>query len=281
MTLSHHGPTLSVIVITRNEAHNLHDCLQSVQGLANEVVVVDSNSTDATRDIALQYGAVVLQPSDWPGFGPQKQRALDAASCDWVLSLDADERVTPELAQEIRSVLMSDAQQASEASEASGATGAPGQQSRAAYQMPRLSWYCGTFIRHSGWQPDHVLRLFPRTHARFSDDLVHERVVSDLPLKTLRHHLLHYSYLNFSQVLSKTDAYSTASAQQAFAKGKRATVASAVGHGAWAFFRTYVIRAGFLDGAHGLALAISNAEASYYKYLKLWWMGQQAHVRKP
>ena len=264
MTLSHLGPTLSVIVITRNEAHNLHDCLQSVQGLANEVVVVDSNSTDATRDIALQYGAVVLQPSDWPGFGTQKQRALDAASCDWVLSLDADERVTPELAQEIRSVLMSDAQQAS-----------------AAYQMPRLSWYCGTFIRHSGWQPDHVLRLFPRTQARFSDDLVHERVVSDLPLKTLRHHLLHYSYLNFSQVLSKTDAYSTASAQQAFAKGKRATVASAVGHGAWAFFRTYVIRAGFLDGAHGLALAISNAEASYYKYLKLWWMGQQAHVRKP
>ena len=264
MTSNHNGRTLSLIVITRNEAHNLHDCLQSVQGLANEVVVVDSNSTDATRDIALQYGAVVLQPSDWPGFGPQKQRALDAASCDWVLSLDADERVTPELAQEIRSVLMSDAQQAS-----------------AAYQMPRLSWYCGTFIRHSGWQPDHVLRLFPRTHARFSDDLVHERVVSDLPLKTLRHHLLHYSYLNFSQVLSKTDAYSTASAQQAFAKGKRATVASAVGHGAWAFFRTYVIRAGFLDGAHGLALAISNAEASYYKYLKLWWMGQQAHVRKP
>ena len=147
---------------------------------------------------------------------------------------------------------------------------------RAAYQMPRLSWYCGKFIRHSGWQPDHVLRLFPRTQARFSDDLVHERVISDLPLKTLRNHLLHYSYLNFSQVLSKTDAYSTASAQQAFAKGKRASVAGALGHGAWAFFRTYVIRVGFLDGAHGLALAISNAEASYYKYLKLWWMAQEA-----
>jgi glycosyltransferase involved in cell wall biosynthesis len=261
MNRMHKGRTLSVIVITRNEAHNLNDCLQSVQSLADEVVVIDSNSTDGTCDIARQFGAVVSQPADWPGFGPQKQRALDLATCDWVLSLDADERVTPELAQEVQQVLMADAQ--------------------AAYQMPRLSWYCGKFIRHSGWQPDHVLRLFPRPQARFSDDLVHERVISDLPLKTLRNHLLHYSYLNFSQVLSKTDAYSTASAQQAFAKGKRATVASALGHGAWAFFRTYVIRAGFLDGAHGLALAISNAEASYYKYLKLWWMGQEASSRKP
>jgi glycosyltransferase involved in cell wall biosynthesis len=266
MTSTHNGRTLSVIVITRNEAHNLHDCLQSVQGLANEVVVIDSNSNDATCDIARQFGAVVSQPADWPGFGPQKQRALDMATCDWVLSVDADERVTPDLAQEIRQVLMADED---------------GSQVRAAYQMPRLSWYCGKFIRHSGWQPDHVLRLFPRTRARFSDDLVHERVISDLPPKTLRNHLLHYSYLNFSQVLSKTDAYSTASAQQAFARGKRATVAGAVGHGAWAFFRTYVIRAGFLDGAHGLALAISNAEASYYKYLKLWWMGQEASSRKP
>lgn len=269
MTSTSLGRTLSVIVITRNEAHNLHDCLQSVQGLAHEIVVVDSNSTDATRDIALQHSAVVVQPADWPGFGPQKQRALDLATCDWVLSLDADERVTPELAQDIRAVLQADVMQADTTHSASSA------RVRAAYQMPRLSWYCGKFIHHSGWQPDHVLRLFPRTQAKFSDDLVHERVISELPVKTLRSHLLHYSYLNFSQVLSKTDAYSTASAQQAFAKGKRASVAGAVGHGAWAFFRTYVIRAGFLDGAHGLALAISNAEASYYKYLKLWWMGQE------
>ncbi len=254
------GRTLSVMVITRNEAHNLEDCLQSVKGLANEVVVVDSNSTDATRDIALQHGAVVVQPADWPGFGPQKQRALDLTTCDWVFSLDADERVTPELAQDIRNVLMADAQ---------------GTSPPAAYQMPRLSWYCGKFIRHCGWQPDHVLRLFPRTQARFSNDLVHERVISDLPLRTLPNHLLHYSYLNFSQVLSKTDAYSSASAKQAFARGKRSSVAGALGHGAWAFFRTYVIRAGFLDGAHGLALAISNAEASYYKYLKLWWLAQE------
>ena len=143
-----------------------------------------------------------------------------------------------------------------------------------AYTLPRLSSYCGKFIHHAGWQPDYVLRLFKRGTAKFSDDLVHERVVTELPVHALHNHLLHYSYLNFSQVLSKVDAYSSASAKQAYARGKRSSVAAALGHGAWAFFRTYVIRRGFLDGAHGLALAISNAETSYYKYLKLWHMQQ-------
>jgi glycosyltransferase involved in cell wall biosynthesis len=246
-------PTLSAIVITRNEAHNLHDCLQSMHGLVDEIVVVDSQSTDATVVIAQQHGATVAQPIDWPGFGPQKNRALDMATCDWVLSIDADERVTPELADEIKLVLQ---------------TG----HAQVAYKVPRLSSYCGKFIHHAGWQPDYVLRLFKRGTAKFSDDLVHERVVSDQKVVALQNHLLHYSYLNFSQVLAKVDAYSSGSAKQAFARGKRSSVAGALGHGAWAFFRTYVIRRGFLDGAHGLALSISNAETSYYKYLKLWQM---------
>jgi glycosyltransferase involved in cell wall biosynthesis len=253
--MTHASPTLSAIVITRNEAHNLHDCLQSLQGLVDEIIVVDSQSTDNTVAIAQQHHAKVAQSTDWPGFGPQKNRALDLATCDWVLSLDADERVTPELAAEIKRVLQAPTD-------------------KVAYQMPRLSWYCGTFIRHAGWQPDHVLRLFQRGSARFSDDLVHERVVTMQSVLTLKNHLLHYSYLNFSQVLSKVDAYSTASAKQAYVRGKRSSVAGALGHGAWAFFRTYVIRAGFLDGSHGLALSISNAETSYYKYLKLWQMQQ-------
>ena len=253
MTLTR--PTLSAIVITRNEAHNLHDCLQSMHGLVDEIVVVDSQSTDATVAIAQQYSATVAQPADWPGFGPQKNRALDMATCDWVLSIDADERVTPELAAEIRQVLQ---------------TG----HTQVVYKMPRLSSYCGKFIHHAGWQPDYVLRLFKRGTAKFSDDLVHERVVSDQKVVALQNHLLHYSYLNFSQVLSKVDAYSSASAKQAYARGKRSSVAAALGHGGWAFFRTYVIRRGFMDGAHGLALSISNAETSYYKYLKLWQMQQ-------
>jgi hypothetical protein len=172
-----------------------------------------------------------------------------------VFSIDADERVTPELAAEIKHLLqLGDA--------------------NVAYKVPRLSSYCGKFIHHAGWQPDYVLRLFKRGTARFSDDLVHERVVTVQPVIALQNHLLHYSYLNFSQVLSKVDAYSTASAKQAYARGRRSSVAGALGHGAWAFFRTYVIRRGFLDGAHGLALSISNAETSYYKYLKLWQMQQ-------
>lgn len=253
MTQAH--PTLSAIVITRNEAHNLHDCLQSMHGLVDEIIVVDSQSTDNTVAIAQQHGAKVSQPADWPGFGPQKNRALDLATCDWVFSIDADERVTPELAAEIKNLLQSG-------------------DANAAYKMPRLSSYCGKFIHHAGWQPDYVLRLFKRGTARFSDDLVHERVVTEQPVHALKQHLLHYSYLNFSQVLSKVDAYSTASAKQAYARGKRSSVVGALGHGAWAFFRTYVIRRGFLDGAHGLALSISNAETSYYKYLKLWHMQQ-------
>lgn len=252
-------PTLSAIVITRNEAHNLHDCLQSMQGLVDEIIVVDSQSVDDTTAIAQQHGAKISQPEDWPGFGPQKNRALDLATSDWVFSIDADERVTPALAAEIRQVLQS------------GDVGM-------AYQMPRLSWYCGKFIHHAGWQPDHVLRLFKRGTAKFSDDLVHERVVTPQRIGTLQNHLLHYSYRNFSQVLSKVDAYSSASAKQAYARGKRSSVAGALGHGAWAFFRTYIIRRGFLDGGHGLALAISNAETSYYKYLKLWQMQQDAEA---
>ncbi len=248
-------PTLSAIVITRNEAHNLDDCLQSLKGLVNEIIVVDSQSTDDTVVIATRHGAHVSQPADWPGFGPQKNRALNLATCDWVLSIDADERVTPELATEIQQVLQT-------------------QPETTAFEIPRLSWYCGRFIRHAGWQPDHVLRLFKRDAAKFSDDLVHERVVTSHRVVPLTQHLLHYSYLNFSQVLSKVDAYSSASAKQAYARGKRSSVAGALGHGAWAFFRTYVIRAGFLDGAHGLALSISNAETSYYKYLKLWQLEQ-------
>jgi glycosyltransferase involved in cell wall biosynthesis len=247
--------TLSAIVITRNEAHNLDDCLQSMHGLVDEIIVVDSQSTDATVAIAQQHGAKVAQPADWPGFGPQKNRALDMATCDWVFSIDADERVTPELVAEMKHVLQ---------------TG----RTTAAYKLPRLSSYCGKFIHHAGWQPDYVLRLFKRGTAKFSDDLVHERVVTEQSVVALQNHLLHYSYLNFSQVLSKVDAYSTASAKQAYARGTRSSVLGALGHGAWAFFRTYVIRRGFMDGAHGLALSISNAETSYYKYLKLWQMQQ-------
>ena len=247
---------LSAILITRNEAHNLEACLKSLQGLADEIVVVDTRSSDETVAIAQRFGATVSQPDDWPGFGPQKNRALALATRPWILSIDADERVTPELAAEIQQAMA--------------------RNDFAAYTMGRLSWYCGKFIQHAGWRPDYVLRLFRRDCAQFSNDLVHERVMTQQPVGQLHHHLLHYSYQDFSQVLAKVDAYSSAAAQQAFNRGERGSMGKAIGHGAWAFVRTYVLRAGFLDGTHGLALAISNAQTSYYKYVKLWAMAQPA-----
>ena len=250
-------PTLSVILITRNEEANLRDCLASLGMLAQQVVVVDTASTDGTVAIAQEFGATIAQPADWPGFGPQKNRALDLATGDWVLSLDADERLTPALQAEIAGVLDK-----------------PG--NATCFAIPRLSWYCGRFIRHSGWNPDYVDRLFQRRTARFSDDLVHERLIPSGSVVKLKNHMLHYSFMNYSQVLQKIDRYSSASAEQAFAKGKQSSPLAAIGHGAWSFFKTYLIRLGFLDGPQGYALAISNAQGTYYRYIKLWQLNQEA-----
>ena len=243
-------PTLSAILITRNEEANLEDCLASLDGLAAQIVVVDTQSTDRTLAIAQRYGALISSPPDWPGFGPQKNRALDLASEDWVLSLDADERLTPELRAEIKSVL--DKPQTD------------------CYAIPRLSWYCGRFMRHSGWTPDYVDRLFKRGSARFSTDLVHERLIPKGPVLRLKNQMLHYSFMNLAQVQEKMERYSTASAQQAFVRGKTASPLKAILHGAWSFFRTYILRAGFLDGPQGFSLALANAKGSYLRYIKLW-----------
>ena len=233
------------------------DCLASLEGIAQQIVVVDTNSTDLTLQIAKNHGAVIVQPADWPGFGPQKNRALELATGDWVLSLDADERLTPALRSEILTAIHHPAQ-------------------IDCFAIPRLSWYCGRFIRHSGWSPDYVDRLFKRGTARFSDDLVHERLIPNGQVAKLENPMLHFSFMNFSQVLQKIDRYSTASAEQAFAKGRRSNPLKAILQGLWAFIRTYFIRAGFLDGYQGLALALSNAEGSYYRYMKIWLIQNQS-----
>ena len=248
-------PTLSVILITRNEESNLDDCLASLEGIAQQIVVVDSNSADRTLEIASKHGALMAYPTDWPGFGPQKNRALDLATCDWVLSLDADERLTPALKSEILTAIHHSAH-------------------IDCFAIPRLSWYCGRFIRHSGWSPDYVDRLFKRGTARFSDDLVHERLIPKGTVAKLENPMLHYSFMNYEQVLDKLNRYSTASAEQAFAKGKTSNPLKAVLHGMWAFVRTYILRAGFLDGPQGFALAISNGQGTYYRYMKLWQLNQ-------
>jgi glycosyltransferase involved in cell wall biosynthesis len=249
--------TLSVILITRNEQANLHDCLSSVKDIAHEIVIVDSSSTDDTLAIASLFNAVISSPTDWPGFGAQKNRALDMATQDWVLSIDADERLTQELRDEIQAVLSNPLGDC--------------------YAIPRRSYYCGRLINYSGWNPDFVTRLFKRGTARFSDHLVHERLLTNNPVSKFNSPMLHYSVNNFSQVLHKIDRYSTDSAQQAFSAGKKSSVLNAVLHGFWAFIRTYFFKLGFLDGSHGLAVSISNAEGSYYRYLKLWLLNQKVN----
>lgn len=241
--------TLSVIVITHNEAARLQACLESV-AFADERVVVDSGSTDDTVAIARSLGARVVQTSDWPGFGPQKNRALDLATGDWVFSIDADERVPAQLQGQIQDAV------------ARGTFGA--------YTVGRRSSYCGQYMNHSGWYPDRVVRLVRRGHARFSDALVHESLQVKGPVGRLEGDLLHESYANLESVLDKVNRYSTAGARDLHRKGVKGSLAKAVGHGLWAFLRTYVLRRGFLDGRLGMALAVSNAEGTYYRYLKLW-----------
>ena len=238
---------LSVIIITKNEAANMRDCLASV-AFADEIIVVDSGSSDGTVEICRELGAKVFVYADWPGFGPQKNRALSYASHEWVFAIDADERVTPELASQLKSAMRGEYD---------------------GYFVPRLSQFCGRFIRHSGWYPDYVLRLFKRSHARFSDDVVHEQVILSGRSAKLRSPLLHYTYLNRADVERKTAQYAVAGAQQSFARGKRAHVWDAPVRGAWAFIRTWLLRAGFLDGKAGYQIARMNAKTTYLKYRQL------------
>lgn len=248
-------PSLSVTIITKNESHNIEACLRSV-AFADEVVVLDSGSTDETVDLARSMGANVSVSSDWQGFGIQKNRALALAGSEWVLSLDADERVSPELQAEIRAVLAAPVFEV--------------------YSFPRLSSYCGQFMHHSGWHPDRVTRLFRRSSAQFSNDLVHEKLLTRCKVGELGSVLLHESFLDFEAVLDKVNRYSSAGAQSLFDKGRNSSPGKALGHGVWAFFRTYFLRLGFLDGRMGFALAVSNAEGTYYRHLKLWLLRQTA-----
>ena len=250
---------LSVIVITKNEADRLTRCLASA-AFADEVVVVDSGSTDGTPDLARRLGARVIETADWPGFGPQKNRALDAARGDWVLSLDADEWLDDALAAQVRRVVEE---------EAAPVAGAP-----VAYTLARLSSMCGRWMRHGDWYPDPVLRLFRRDAARFSDDRVHEHVVV-APGGRIGHlggrrqgHLLHASIASLDECLDKMNRYSAARAGQLRRRGRAGGLATAIGHGLWAFLRSYLLRRGFLDGRMGFVLAINGAEGTYYSYLK-------------
>lgn len=249
MNTTHKSTKLSVIIITKNEENAIGECLASVNW-ADEVIVVDSGSTDKTVEICKSYGAKVLTTDDWPGFGRQKNRALNLASNEWVLSIDADEKISKQLRDEIQNAINDN-------------------EVNVAFRMPRNSSYCGQFILHCGWRPDYVTRLFPKVGAKFSDDLVHERILFEGEIKTLKEPLLHISYIDLEEVLDKTNRYSSDGAAMLYAQGRNSSLSKAILHGFWAFVRTYFLRLGFLDGRMGFILAISNAETTYYRYLKL------------
>jgi glycosyltransferase involved in cell wall biosynthesis len=239
---------ISVIIITKNEAMNMRTCIGSV-AWADEIIVVDSGSSDTTVSICKELGAQTYV-HDWPGFGAQKNRALGYARNEWVLSIDADEHVTEDLRAEMEAAI--------------GQAGA-----MVAFRIPRLSSFCGRQMKHSGWYPDYVTRLFRRDAARFSDDLVHERVIANGKVGTLRQNLLHESFRDLEQLLGKLDHYSTAGAKMLKNNGKHASLRKAVGHAVWAFIRSYLLRAGFLDGREGFMVAVATAEGIYYRYAKL------------
>ena len=251
---SNSRPTLGVAIIALNAEARLAQCLEALS-FADDIVVVDGGSTDATAAIARSHGARVIVEPVWPGFGPQKNRAVAALDTDWILSIDTDEVVTPELAASIRESIEAPSAQV--------------------YALDRLSNFCGRWMRHSGWSPDWVPRLFKRGAARFSDELVHERLVFEGGPARLSGRLLHYSYDDIQSVLKKMDAYSSAGALQRHATGRRASLGTAILKGLWAFVRTYVLRRGFLDGRMGFILAVANAEGTYYRYVKLMLMAEQ------
>jgi glycosyltransferase involved in cell wall biosynthesis len=240
---------LSLVVITRDAAGSLADCLASA-AFASDVVVVDSGSRDDTVEIARRFGARVIV-EQWRGYGPQKIFAVAAAANDWVLCLDADERVTPELERAIRAAF---------------AAGAP---TAGAYAMARRNRFLGRWLAHGEGYPDWKLRLFDRRQARWSDDAVHERVIADVPVVRLDGDLLHASAESIEDYVSKQNRYTTLQAEAMHSRGEHAGFTQLALSPAARFLRFYVLKLGFLDGAAGFAHIAIGAFASFLKYAKL------------
>ncbi len=239
---------LSVAIIACNEAHRIARCLQSVS-FADQIVVLDSGSTDDTVAIARGLGADVEVTPDWPGFGPQKNRALARCRYRWVLSIDADEQVSDALAAEILRVLRE----------------APAEATVAGYWLRRSSRYCGQVIRHGLWGNDRVLRLFERQRGRFTDARVHESLVCDGETRVLEGILVHDSVDSPEDARSKARRYAFLGAEALRARGRGGSLQGGV-HAGWSFVRGYLLRAGFLDGRLGLTLARLNAAGTFWKY---------------
>ncbi len=245
-------PPLSVSLITLNEAENLRRCLDSVRGLAAEIVIVDSGSTDGTRAVADEFHARWIDQK-WLGFREQKNLSLDQCQHEWVLCLDADEALSPELAEAIRQFL-----------------GDAGPADFAGAYFARRTWFLGRWIRHGDWYPDHCLRLFRRTSGRWAGTSEHTKIDLNGPSKELAGDLLHWSFPTMRRFIEKQLSYADSFADRAAEEGREWTLWDNVTRPLWRFFRGYILRAGFLDGFPGLWVAVGNAYATFLRYARLY-----------
>ena len=244
--------SLAAVLIIKNEAENLADCLANLSW-CDEIIVLDSGSQDDSLEIARQFTDKVYTDPDWQGFGVQRQRAQDKAHADWVFMIDADERVTDQLREEILHVVSQNNQ-------------------GVVYELPRLSRCFGKYIRHSGWYPDYVLRLYPRAKAAYGPDRVHEKLHFDqsMQIVRLKGDLLHFTYRDLEHYLSKSAQYAKEWAVQRAEQGMSSSLSKGLLHGVGCFIKMYVFSAGFLDGRHGLLLALLSAHSTFAKYADLW-----------
>ena len=240
---------VSVIVITLNEASNIDACLASV-AWADDVLVVDSGSTDATVDIARARGARVIQ-RDWPGYSAQKNFAATEARHDWILSVDADERVTPELADEVQRTVAA-------------------QPAAAGYRIPRVTFHLGRWIRTTDWYPDYQLRLYHRGRASWRPKPVHESVAADGAVEHLSGELQHFAYRDLSHHFATMERYTTLAAEEMRGAGRSASIVDLVFHPPLAFLRNYLLKRGFADGTVGFVISAMNAYYVFLKFAKLW-----------
>ena len=242
---------LSVAIITRNEEKHLARTLQSAR-FADEIIVVDSGSTDETLSIAREHGCCIFD-RDWPGYGAQKNFAIDQASREWVLCLDADEEVSPELARSVADVV---------SGEKSGYD---------IYSFPRLTLFIDRWMRHGGWYPDRQIRLIRSGAAQFTDRRVHESIVTDRPVAKLRGDLLHYSYASVEDYVARMNSYSTLAAEEALARDRRVSSLNLATALPRKFLEVYVYKQGFLDGRHGFVAAWLSAYGVFLRYAKIRW----------
>ncbi|MFK5950278.1 MAG: glycosyltransferase family 2 protein [Methylococcales bacterium] len=247
---------ISVVLICKNEENRIRRCLDSVSWV-DEIVVVDSGSTDKTLEIVAQYTDKIFINDDWLGFGLQKHLAVSKASNDWVLSIDSDEVVSDELRDEIIGLM--------------GVV-----DDKTVYRINRLTNFCGKFIKHSGWHPDRIVRIFNKKNYQFNDAFVHEAVECIGAKKIdLKGKLFHYTFESLDIYIDKRNNYAKAWARSQFAKGRKFSVTGIMFHSLFAFFRHYILRLGVLDGYHGFLISVIQMQYTFNKYNYLKFMQQK------